>query len=54
MLLVGAIAPSAAMAHPCISAVEAAMGKTLTLHTGGNWAGDMPSFQDLEHECADD
>ena len=33
---------------------EAAMGKTLTLHTGGNWAGYMPSFQDLSHECADD
>ncbi len=30
------------------------MGKSLTLHTGGNWAGYMPSFQDLEHECADD
>ena len=39
VLLVGALAPSAALAHPCISEVEAAMGKSLTLHTGGNWAG---------------
>ena len=54
VLAVGALAPSAAMAHPCISEVEAALGKTLTLHTGGNWAGYMPSFEDLEHECADD
>ena len=54
MLLVGAIAPSAALAHPCITETEAAMGKSLTLHTGGNWAGYMPSFSDLEHECADD
>ena len=30
------------------------MGKSLTLHTGGNWAGAMPSFSDLEHECAED
>ena len=30
------------------------MGKTLTLHTGGNWAGYMPSFTRSEHECADD
>jgi hypothetical protein len=30
------------------------MGKSLTLHTGGNWAGYMPSFSDLSHECADD
>ena len=54
MLLVGAIAPSAALAHPCISETEAAMGKSLTLHTGGNWAGAMPSFSELEHECAED
>ena len=26
----------------------------MELHTGGTWAGYMPSFQDLEHECADD
>ena len=30
------------------------MGKTLSLHTGGNWAGYLPSFSDLAHECADD
>jgi hypothetical protein len=54
MLLVGAFAPSAALAHPCISGTEAALGKSLTLHTGGNWAGAMPSFTELEHECADD
>ena len=54
MLLVGAIAPSAALAHPCITETEAAMGKSLTLHTGGNWAGAMPSFSELEHECAED
>ena len=54
MLLVGALAPSAALAHPCISETEAALGKSLTLHTGGNWAGVMPSFSQLEHECADD
>src|SRR4051812_47294750 len=54
VLLIGALAPSAAMAHPCISSVESSLGKTLTLHTGGNWAGYMPSFADLEHECADD
>ena len=30
------------------------MGKSLTLHTGGNWAGAMPSFSELEHECAED
>ena len=54
VVLVGALAPSAAMAHPCISETEAAMGTSLTLHTGGNWAGYMPSFNDLEHECADD
>src|ERR1044072_6039424 len=41
------------MAHPCMSEVESTMGKSLTLHTGGNWAGYMPSFSDLEHECAD-
>ncbi|WP_211340151.1 LVIVD repeat-containing protein [Solirubrobacter pauli] len=50
----GALAPSAALAHPCITETEAAMGKSLTLHTGGNWAGNMPSFNDLEHECAED
>ena len=54
VLAVGALAPSAAMAHPCISETEAAMGTSLSLHTGGNWAGSMPSFSDLEHECADD
>ena len=53
VLIVGALAPSAAVAHPCISEVESAMGTSLTLHTGGNWAGYMPSFKDLEHECAD-
>ena len=42
------------MAHPCLADVEATMGKSLTLHTGGNWAGYMPSFSDLSHECADD
>jgi hypothetical protein len=54
VVLVGALAPSAAMAHPCLSEVEAKVGSTLELHTGGNWAGYMPSFVDLEHECADD
>ena len=54
VLVVGALAPSAAMAHPCLSEVEANMGSSLTLHTGGNWAGYMPSFEDLTHECADD
>ena len=39
VLAVGAMAPSAAMAHPCVRGVEASLGKTLTLHTGGNWAG---------------
>jgi hypothetical protein len=48
------MAPSAAMAHPCVSDVEASLGKTLTLHSGGNWAGYLPSFTDLEHECAED
>ncbi|WP_028068011.1 LVIVD repeat-containing protein [Solirubrobacter soli] len=42
------------MAHPCLSEVESTMGKSLSLHTGGNWAGYMPSFSDLSHECADD
>ena len=42
------------MAHPCLSEVEAPPGTSLTLHTGGNWAGYMPSFSDLSHECADD
>jgi hypothetical protein len=46
VLFVGALAPSAAMAHPCVAEVEANMGRNLTLHTGGNWAGYMPSFQD--------
>lgn len=54
MLVAGAFAPSAALAHPCITDTEAMMGKSLTLHTGGNWAGSMPSFSELEHECADD
>jgi len=54
VLAVGALAPSAAMAHPCVSEVEASLGKSLTLHSGGNWAGYMPSFTDLEHECATD
>ena len=54
VLAVGAFAPSAAMAHPCLSEVESTLGKSLTLHTGGNWAGYMPSFDDLTHECADD
>ena len=53
-MLVGAFAPSAALAHPCISETEAMMGKSLTLHTGGNWAGSMPTFSELEHECAED
>lgn len=53
-IVVGALAPTAAMAHPCISATEASMGKTLTLHSGGNWAGAMPSFSELEHECVED
>ena len=54
VVFVGALAPSAAMAHPCISETEAALGSSLELHTGGNWAGSMPSFEDLEHECAGD
>ncbi|MDA0180180.1 hypothetical protein OJ997_07730 [Solirubrobacter phytolaccae] len=54
MLVVGAFAPSAALAHPCISETEATLGKSLTLHTGGNWAGAMPTFNELEHECAED
>jgi hypothetical protein len=33
--------------------VEASMGTNLALHTGGTWAGYMPSFSDLDHECAD-
>src|SRR5262245_26188647 len=53
-LLVGALAPSTALAHPCITETEATVGKSLTLHTGGNWAGYMPSFSELEHECAED
>src|SRR5688500_14398972 len=53
VLAVGAIAPSAAMAHPCITDAEAA-STSLTLHTGGNWAGYMPAYEDLSHECADD
>jgi hypothetical protein len=54
MLVVGAFAPSAALAHPCISETEAMTGKSLTLHSGGNWAGSMPAFSDLEHTCAED
>src|SRR3954451_23559593 len=54
VVAMGALAPSAAMAHPCVASVESTMGKTLTLHSGGNWAGSMPAFGDLEHECADD
>jgi hypothetical protein len=53
LLLFGALSPSAALAHPCIAEAEAA-GAGLTLHSGGNWAGYMPTFEDLEHECADD
>jgi hypothetical protein len=53
VLAVGAFAPSAAMAHPCLSEVEAS-ASSLSLHSGGNWAGYMPSFSDLSHECADD
>ena len=52
VLAVGALAPSAAMAHPCMADIEASIGKNMSLHTGGSWAGYMPSFQDLEHECA--
>jgi hypothetical protein len=50
---VGAFAPSAAMAHPCL-AETAASSSGLTLHTGGNWAGYLPTLADLSHECADD
>jgi hypothetical protein len=53
VVLAGALAPSAAMAHPCLSEVEAS-NTGLTLHTGGMWAGYMPSLSDLSHECADD
>jgi hypothetical protein len=52
LLVAGALAPSTALAHPCMANVEAAMGKTLTLHTGGNWAGWLPTWE--EHECAED
>src|SRR3954463_13817504 len=34
LIAVGALAPSAAMAHPCLSEVEAS-STSLTLHTGG-------------------
>jgi hypothetical protein len=54
VLLIGALTPSAATAHPCIAEAEAGIGSNLTLHTGGNWAGAMPSIGDLNHECADD
>src|SRR5687768_13112660 len=54
VVLVGALTPSAAMAHPCLAETEAAIGTSMTLHTGGTWAGSMPSFKDLTHECADD
>ena len=38
-----------------LTEAEAAVGKTLTLHTGGNWAGALPgAIGDLNHECADD
>ncbi|MBE2315539.1 hypothetical protein DVA67_006100 [Solirubrobacter sp. CPCC 204708] len=30
------------------------MGKSLSLHTGGNWAGALPAFENLDHECAED
>jgi hypothetical protein len=53
VLAVGALAPSAAMAHPCL-AETAAAGSSLTLHTGGNWAGYLPTLEDLSHDCADD
>ena len=53
VLVVGALTPSAALAHPCLSDASA-NASSLTLHTGGNWAGYMPSFSDLSHECADD
>ena len=52
VLLVGAFAPSSALAHPCISEAEAAMGTSLTLHTGGNWAGAMPSLQRISSTSA--
>ena len=43
------------MAHPCVSEVEASLGKTLTLHTGGSWAGALPSSNAaLGHECGED
>ena len=43
------------MAHPCVSDVEASLGKTLTLHTGGSWAGALPSSNAaLGHECGED
>ena len=53
LLAVGAFAPSAAMAHPCL-ADASATASSLTLHTGGNWAGYLPTLSDLSHECADD
>jgi len=54
VLLVGATAPPAAMAHPCMSEVAASVGSNLELHTGGNWAGYMPAFEALGHECSED
>ena len=54
VLLVGTLAPSTAMAHPCLSQVEEALGKTLTLHTGSNWAGYLPSDSMYEQECTSD
>jgi hypothetical protein len=53
VLVVGALAPTTAMAHPCISEVNAALGKTLTLHSGGSWAGYLPAFSE-EHNCVED
>ena len=49
VLLVGAIAPTSALAHPCLSAADTTANTTLTLHTGGNWAGALPVSE--EHEC---
>jgi hypothetical protein len=55
VLLIGALAPSAAMAHPCAAAAEAAVGNTFSLHSGGNWAGALPSSDAaLGHECSED
>ncbi len=54
VLAVAAFAPSTAMAHPCLTEAEAAVGNTFTLHTGGDWAGALPTIADTEHECLDD